>query len=565
MRWMLGRVVAFVAIVFLGFTFGPAARTQTPPPPEVASALPGTGWLLKIHRTDDGAFASEQQRDEAWPIQFLPSGSALVQRNSALFLTSWKAKGNGLTVEGEGFSASFGFANGPTSGKGTMNLLSFNVTGLEYQGVIDLNAPLYQSAIKNDTCTFASRTLQTALHLFWALPEYGVPYQMQGQSQARRYDNVLVASVKGKSKSFKGVKAEYERRVAELSACVVTIDERPYGLEMLNEREPVDDEAIQVDTMFRLRGAPEYLSDLRIQVNGYWSMSPWTSVTAGVMYGNGEGPTHDLFEAEYRLTKKRNLQWTPVSTAPAMPDPLAGWSIRDLEKKGKELYDLADGPRKHDANFRGQAMRYYHAACERGSMVACGRKGSILAKYSLGVDNAKRAGPLFEKGCTANDAESCYGFTRYLRERWPESARDPARANAMVEKLCEESYGPACGEQAGRTIKDKKDLRGGVALYARACALQDEFSCQTGALIFYAGVEGVPQDLAKARSMFTNACGSSNFLISKSCRYAGVMYLQGQGGDKSEDMAKLMFARGCDFLDEDSCKVLNRPLPAKVK
>lgn len=535
----------------------PAATMRPASAPIAPSGLAGTDWVLKVRRTDNADFASDDARNEQMALQFLPNGRVLVRQNYAIYMPAYIVKGNNIAILGDGMRISLAFANGPTTGAGSLNLASFNVTGLEHRGAVDLSTPFYQSILQNDTCAFATRALQTTLDGFFNLPANAVYYQLDGSASSNRYDTVLASAMKGKSKSFKGVKSEYERRVAALSDCVVVVHERPYGLEVLNELDPADQETFNVDSVFRLRNAPDYLQHLRIHVNGNWLGSPWVSVGAGLSASLGDGPDGKMINAQERLKRHRNLQWTPVSTAPATADPLAFMSVKALMNAGNALNAQRSDPRENRVNWGAQAIRYYHAACERGEAVACGRKAEIMSNGVIGVGLKHLARPLLEKGCSANDQDSCYELAMALS-----SSMDRIGAKALLEPLCAEAYGKACGS-LGLMAENAspKDLPRAAAMYDRGCALQDEYSCLNGGKLYYFGANGVAKDWPRARNMLTSACGTTNWLVADSCAIAAKMYIDGEGGQASSEIAMLMLKRGCDMRSDTSCKVLKLPVP----
>lgn len=571
--WLLGLYAAIAASVLVSEATAAQVpvvegvpKTNSSAPASVAD-LAGTEWELKVRRADTNPGFSP----EPITLQFLPNHYVLIRHGSAIYMPQWAAKGDDIALQGEGWNVALKFANGPTTGSGYANLNNFEATALNYKAVVDLNTPFFQAIQKNDTCAFANRALHSTFEGLWNLPQNGAFYQVKGYGSSNRYGDALASSVRIKSNSFKGVKGEYERRIADLAGCVVTIHERPYGLEMLHEADPADKEASDVDTIYRLRDAPDYLSDLRVHINGNWRTgSAWVRVSAGLRENFGESLVADMNNAEARLLRKRNLVWTPASTAPAVQYPLAGVSAADLQKTGDAIWALAGGDTGEIANWGARAIRFYHAACEKGAMVACGRKAIIMGKNLIGNTNTikERVRPLYEKACTAGDAESCYRLATNLRDDVFD--KNPRRAIAMFEKLCAEAHAEACGAFAaevaglGSKVLDSDWARAGP-LFRKACALGEEFACLTGGQAYMVGMEGLPKDLAAARNMFTSACGENNWLIAKACRYAGALYVSGQGGPASEDVAKLMFKRGCDFQDSDSCKVLNLPVPAEHK
>lgn len=424
-------------------------------------------------------------------------------------------------------------------------------------------APLVRLVQPVDTCAFANASLQAAFEGHWAQPRQAVPAQLQGQTKVTRYGDMIVASIQGKAKSFRGVKAEYEKRLAALSSCTVTIQGRTYGLDGILEDHPANPGVTDVDAVYRLRDAPDYLSDLRVRVNSYWSNSAWTDVVAGRVTSVLEGPGLDVLRTEQRLARN-GLTWRPISDAGPSSDPLAALSIDQLLASGDTLVSRARDETETPVNWRVRAVPFFDSACRRGSMLACGRKGWLMSQAVAGPNAIGLAAPYLEKGCSVKDAGSCHQLAGRLLVGFP-SAETRKRAIDLIFEACDLSSGAACGQAADSLLTPEPgatpDWPRIVKLYGRGCGLQDPWACYRGATVYYAGSPGVAKDWEQARSMFTAGCGGVGTLIAKSCRYAGVMYFAGQGGEKSEDLAKLMLKRGCDKYDADSCKALNLPLP----
>jgi len=200
------------------------------------------------------------------------------------------------------------------------------------------------------------------------------------------------------------------------------------------------------------------------------------------------------------------------------------------------------------------------------ALAATSAAGPIRAQASPNGANTTPPASIadLEKGCRKKDAESCHGLAnRLLEGAAPAETRQ--RAVDLLLEACTLMSAPACGKAAARLAAVEPGMTPDwpriAKLLDRGCGLQDPWSCQTGASLYYTGSPGVPSDPSRARSMFTAGCGGPGTLTAKSCRFAGTMYVSGQGGEKSEAIAKLMFKRGCDKQDAPSCKVLNLPPP----
>jgi TPR repeat protein len=132
----------------------------------------------------------------------------------------------------------------------------------------------------------------------------------------------------------------------------------------------------------------------------------------------------------------------------------------------------------------------------------------------------------------------------------------------MLETLCGAAYAKACGSLALMAAADSpKDMPRAAGMYDRGCALLDEYSCFYGGKLFYFGAEGVEKDWPRARNMLTSACGATNSLIADACAMVAKMYIDGEGGQASNEIAVLMLKRGCDMRNATSCKALKLPVP----
>lgn len=428
-----------------------------------------------------------------------------------------------------------------------------------------IEKPLAPPTAPLGTCEYASVTLQAAFEGFWAMPRSAVPARMAGQTQSARYDSMPGASVRGKPKSYRSVKPEYDRRVAELSGCVVTIQGRPFGLEAMIEAAPANAEADEIEAVFRLRDAPEYLSNLRIHVDAYWRTgSSWTVVAAGSPSEYLQGHGQFVHRTEQRL-RRAGLAWTPVSTAPSGVDSLADFSVEALIKAGNELLARAADETDTPVNWRMRALPLFDAACRRGSMLGCGREGVLLSEGAGGVSSAQ-ARPYLEKGCAVKDSDSCYRLAVNMLVGYP-SAETRERTLTMIFAACENGTGAACAHSADSLMGSPlepgatRDWPRIIKLYNRGCGLQNAYACLRGGKLYYTGQPGLEKDWEQARNMFTVACSGRGTLMGEACRYAGTMYVAGQGGARNDEVAKVMFKRGCDKLDRDSCKVIGLPAP----
>lgn len=559
------RLLSLCFSCFLLVLAGSLRAQQAPPVaqpagPTTAADLPGTDWELML--TPAGR-ADAVGQGRTYALQFLPSGVMMMQGGNEKITGNWSLSSGLLKLDDEEFKAVLGFANGPTTGDARTPAGRFKVTSLRYRGQINLRDPRFRYDVRWSACEFVGRTLQDALENYWGYASYEAPHMLVGQASSHRYDLVSVASIPGKSKNFNGVKAEYLRLLAEMNACVVTIDDHKYGLEALLELQPAADSKISaVSSIFRLKDAPDYMADLRVEVGAQWSSSAWVTLAAGAKSSLVDGKAKGLRSTEHAMLKA-GVQWTPGALAPAA-DPYAGLGIDDLIDRGEDQIAHAEGAEAEEANWRAKSIRYFHAACERGSRLACGRKGSAMVAGSMGLENIERGRPLALTGCSADDGESCYRVGKYMIERWEVSSRDIPGGMQLLQKACDLGYGEACYSVGSHFYGVSKvvpvDHVRALEFYRRGCNLDHANACESAAGLLYLGENGIAKDEKSARALFTQAC---NHPVARgySCRLAGAMWSKGEGGAANADFAFVMFRRGCDVRDAKSCAAINQPVP----
>jgi len=96
------------------------------------------------------------------------------------------------------------------------------------------------------------------------------------------------------------------------------------------------------------------------------------------------------------------------------------------------------------------------------------------------------------------------------------------------------------------------DVRLANKLYLKACQKGSTKGCLKSGLLYYAGSDGVKQNIIKAKKLFVKACKQSN---PEACYYVGLIYKRGEGGiERNYKRARTYFAAGCKMRIPKSCK-----------
>jgi TPR repeat protein len=161
-----------------------------------------------------------------------------------------------------------------------------------------------------------------------------------------------------------------------------------------------------------------------------------------------------------------------------------------------------------------------------------------------GVSGTAEAAALYDKACTANDAESC-GKLSALYFCGRGVAKDLQHAFDLDGRACELGSYAACGNLSmGLAMPDVKlDPARVMALSERGCAGGDKLSCAGIALMYLQGW-GVPADPAKAAAIFEGLCTKDKMPMA--C--ANLSWLAYAGIGMAKDIAR------ATVLAESACK-----------
>ncbi len=119
-----------------------------------------------------------------------------------------------------------------------------------------------------------------------------------------------------------------------------------------------------------------------------------------------------------------------------------------------------------------------------------------------------KAATYFQRACDRGDARGCFnlGDSYQAGKGVP---KDAAKAAAFYQRACDGREKGGCSELALSYLSGNgvKQSEAKAAIYAdRSCTLNSPFGCAILGMVYADGVEGYPQDLAKAEELLFDAC-----------------------------------------------------------
>lgn len=412
----------------------------------------------------------------------------------------------------------------------------------------------------HEPCTYVEKAMQAAHEGFWALGPEERPFGMVGQNgdgrgrDMRTFNSGMIyARFLARRARYKDARRDYDRLVAAISACVVTIDQRPYGLEALIEPDPVDKDEGRLDAVFRLRNAPDYLSYLQVLITTEGYGSAWTLVQVGGDFNDGE-----MARQAYRLTR-RGIAWRPVSSAPDNFVRFAELDVAGLIARGDALYARSGTAAGKQTNFVVQALPYFHEACTRGSEAGCGKLGLALDQAMHGDGKrmaANRARDLLRRGCATGDVGLCGAYALNLRQFSHALQRDYPVALAAMERACGMGHAATCNQMGldrivGHLGQKKEDFAGAAVLFDKGCNAGGGEACWHAGMTYYKGQPGVAEDQVRARRYLLAGCEAGH---RTACRDAATMLYHGRGGPADQPRAHALVRSACRLGDREACE-----------
>lgn len=146
--------------------------------------------------------------------------------------------------------------------------------------------------------------------------------------------------------------------------------------------------------------------------------------------------------------------------------------------------------------------------CSGGNAADCDELGMRHLRGDGTAEDPKKATSYFQRACDRGDARGCFnlGDSYQFGDGVP---KDPAKAAAFYLRACDGREKRGCSELAlsylGGNGVERSEAK--AALYAdRSCTLNSPFGCAILGMAYADGVEGYPQDLAKAKDLLSDAC-----------------------------------------------------------
>ncbi len=199
------------------------------------------------------------------------------------------------------------------------------------------------------------------------------------------------------------------------------------------------------------------------------------------------------------------------------------------------------------------AVKFFRKACDGQISMGCYNLGVSYERGQGVQQDYTKAKELFSKACIANQAIACYNLGEmYANGRGV--AKNNLKAIELFKKACSGEIAEGCyslnryGQKSITTVNYSNAIR----FYQKGCDNGDLDACSNlGIRYFHA--QGVQQDYAKAKELFTKTC-MSNQPIAIACFNLGVMYVSGRGVAKDETKAKELFNKACDSGLSEGCK-----------
>lgn len=183
------------------------------------------------------------------------------------------------------------------------------------------------------------------------------------------------------------------------------------------------------------------------------------------------------------------------------------------------------------------AFKYYKKSCDLNDKNACAKLGSLYY-YGLGIEkDTKKAEKLLKNACDNNIYKACDDYAYLYKKEYQ------VLKNEEMLKACSGGVANSCYELA----KNTKDFKA-VDLYLRACALEDELSCQEIAKL-YINSTYITNRIANFSNLGDSECKAKN---ANACKSLANIYKELNNLDK----AKEYFELACKYDDASACSSL---------
>lgn len=195
------------------------------------------------------------------------------------------------------------------------------------------------------------------------------------------------------------------------------------------------------------------------------------------------------------------------------------------------------------------ALDLYEDGCEAGRAASCYRLGALYDTGPGAVPaDPVRGRELFERACQGGSAKACAEIGGDLLSGTGVPA-DAPRGVDLVRKACEAGSAAGCTHLArahAEGLGVPKDDNQALELYLEACNMGDAGGCFNSGLRYEALRGESPQNGFRAFVTYERACDLGD---PRACTKMGLLHEQGQDTPQDPEKARAFYRRACDGTD----------------
>jgi TPR repeat protein len=187
-----------------------------------------------------------------------------------------------------------------------------------------------------------------------------------------------------------------------------------------------------------------------------------------------------------------------------------------------------------------ESIPFYAGACRQGAATGCFRQGWMIAVRAGAIKVEGGVEELYDQACKLGSGAGCRELARLRSD--PQRAADRRR---LLERSCTLHHATGCLDLAVLYLDGEgvpKDVARATSLFVEACNGGEPAGCFNAGLMYYQG-SGVAQDFAVAVADFEDACLGGS---SEACANLGGLHEKGGiVGAASPEKAAAYFRRAC--------------------
>ena len=241
----------------------------------------------------------------------------------------------------------------------------------------------------------------------------------------------------------------------------------------------------------------------------------------------------------------------PGATAPPVPNACAAEFRSGRDCQPFQLSVFRDGAGRQVTVSPVPEGEFMEDACDDGVQAACARLASLLLNGDGVPRDEARAHEMMRAACDGGNGDACRQFaqvTGYDPGRQPE-------ALALYERACGLDDPTACllyaSAYAMGTLAPRDDEKA-TPIYVKSCDLGSALGCYNAGVMFNFA-RGVPEDLEKAARAYADGCAMGS---TTACADEGYMRQHGRGVPQDEALAVTLYERACTPTSCQSANLL---------